>query len=204
VKRHPRGAHGPPRDRQAAAVGRLHGGAQGRVGWRVRGNREPPGPGGLPRAKPRPRVAGSRSITPTWLPKKPGCTAGVPWRVPARPSTPALRAGGGTPEAPGKTWWVWPATRASMPGSAATARAAFSWKGSASAPPMPEWQSATTRSAPAARRCGTFSRAASRMLRVRTTPPKLAAVQAAICGGARPITPTRTGQGRPLGPGRAR
>ena len=54
---------------------------------------------------------------------------------------------------------------------------------------MPAWQSATTRSAPAARQAGTCARAASTMPIVVTRPARWLMSQRTICGVTKPMTP---------------
>ncbi len=58
---------------------------------------------------------------------------------------------------------------------------------------MPEWESATTMSAPASRISGTQAFAASTMSRVITLPSRWRASHTMICGGTKPISPTFTG-----------
>lgn len=137
--------------------------------------------------------ASRRSITPRCEPRAPAITAGLPA---SRPSVASAPGRGGKPGA-GKTRWLWPVTTASIPSSAATGSAASSCSGWASGAPIPEWQSATTRSQPSARSAARWPAAASAMSRTCSRSPSTARFHTGTCGGRRPSTPIRRRCGCP-------
>ena len=125
-------------------------------------------------------------------PQKPAITAGTPPMPPVAASSPSPAK-----SSDGQTRCWCPVTMASMPGTAASCAEAFSSIAPVAAGSMPEWLSATTMSAPSSRSCGTQAVAASTMSRVANRPSRWPRSHSMICGGTKPMRPTRIGISAP-------
>ena len=125
-------------------------------------------------------------------PQKPAIAAGLPRIAPVAGSSPSPAK-----SSPGQTRCWCPVTIASIPSTPASWKEAFSSIAASGPGAIPEWLSATTTSAPASRISGTQARAASRMSRTANRPSRWPRSQSMICGGTKPISPTRIARGVP-------